>query len=248
LLKEINMTQTHNPSSPRALIIMTSHSELGDTGNKTGFYWEEMAAPYWQFVDAGFDVTLASIDGGEPPADPNSIDSEQLPEAVRRFMNDDDAMSALKHTAAIDDVSGNDFDTIFLPGGHGAMWDAGSSRRLAKLVAQAYEHGVVIGAVCHGPAGLINATLSNGDPLVKGKRVNGFTDAEEEAAGLTDIVPFLLETKLGELGGDFECNKDNFNAYAVQDGNLITGQNPASSVKVGRLIVDAVHQMKVQAA
>ena len=182
----------------RALIILTSHDKLGDTGKETGFYWEELATPYWKLVDHGLTVDIASVAGGEPPADPSSADGDDLTEAVRRFWNDDTAMKALKNSAAAETVDGTAYRLVFLPGGHGTMWDLPESEAVASLVSRAYDDGAVIGAVCHGPAGLLGATLVGGEPLLKGRQVSGFTDSEERAVGLEKVVPFLLETRLRE--------------------------------------------------
>ncbi len=224
----------------RALIILTSHDEKGDTGQPTGFYWEELATPYWQLRDAGYEIDIASVKGGKPPADPGSAGEEGRPDSVQRFMDDGSAMGSLSNSIKADDLKAEGYHAVFLPGGHGTMWDMAQSDAVAKAVAAAYENGAVVGAVCHGPAGLLGARLSDGSPLVSGKRVNGFTDAEEEAAGLTDVVPYLLESKLRELGGAFEGNAENFQPHAVRDGRLVTGQNPRSSERVGTLMLEAL--------
>ena len=223
----------------RALVILTSHGVKGDTGEPTGFYWEELTTPYWRLRDDGFAVDIASVQGGEPPADPSSAEGEDLPGSVDRFRNDDDAMRALKQSRAVAEVDAMAYDLVYLPGGHGTMWDTGQSADVARAIVSAYENGAVIGAVCHGPAGLTGAVLSTGDPLVRGKRVNSFTDSEEEAAGLTDVVPYLLESRLRALGGRFEGNPKDFEPYAVRDGRLVTGQNPASSDRVADLMLEA---------
>lgn len=225
----------------RILITLTSHDKLGDTGRATGFYFDEMAAPYWALRDAGHDVGLASIAGGRPPHDPTSLadDPAERPAAVTRFLENEDAMAALETTAAIDTISADDWDAIFLPGGHGVMYDFPTSDALARIVSDIHAKGGVVGAVCHGPAGLVAATRPDGTPLVSGVRVNGFTDAEEEAVELTDAMPFPLETRLRELGGKFE-GVDNFQSHAVSDDRLVTGQNPASAPAVGALLVETI--------
>ena len=231
----------------RALIVLTSHAKLGETDKPTGFYWEELAVPYWRLRDAGLTVDLASLAGGAAPADPGSEAEEGRPEAVQRFLDDADAMAQRQATLAIAGVDPTAYDLIFLPGGHGTMWDFAQSARLGAVVAQAYEAGAVVGAVCHGPAGLVGARLSDGRPLVAGKRVNSFTDAEEEAVGLTKVVPFLLESRLRELGGLFEGNAENFQAHAVRDERLVTGQNPQSSERVASLLLQALAEGRAAA-
>ncbi|WP_119168982.1 type 1 glutamine amidotransferase domain-containing protein [Algihabitans albus] len=231
----------------RALIVLTSHAKLGETGKPTGFYWEELAVPYWSLRDAGLAVDIASVEGGAAPADPGSEAEENRPAVVQRFLDDADAMAQRQATLPIAEVDPAAYDVVFLPGGHGTMWDFAQSERLGEVVAQAYEAGAVVGAVCHGPAGLVGAELSNGKPLVAGKRVNGFTDAEEEAVGLTEVVPFLLESKLRALGGLFEGNAETFQAHAVRDGRLVTGQNPRSSERVATLLLQALADIRAAA-
>ncbi|PWS36395.1 glutamine amidotransferase [Falsiroseomonas bella] len=229
----------------RVLIVLTSHGDLGGK-RPTGFYWEELAAPYWAFRDAGHEVTLASIAGGEPPADPTSL-SEKNPPAVTRFLEDSKAMAALRATRPVASLDRTGWDAIFLPGGHGTMWDLPGSAPLAALVGSLFDAGKPVGGVCHGPAGLVAARRADGRPVVEGRRVNGFTDSEEAAAGLTDVVPFLLESRLRELGGRFEGGAD-FAPYAVRDGNLVTGQNPASAEPAARLMLDALGEAKARPA
>lgn len=221
---------------PRALFILTSHDRLGDSGKPTGFYWEELATPYWALSDAGWTVELASIRGGEPPADPASAQGDALNADVRRFMADDAAMNKLRNTEAVDQLAVSGCDIVFLPGGHGTMWDLPGSRPLGDLLAEAWDKGAVIGAVCHGPAGLLSARLPSGEPLVKGRRVAGFTNAEEEAAGLTGTVPFLLADRLTAQGALHQSGPD-WQPFAQADGRLVTGQNPASSAEVAALML-----------
>lgn len=227
----------------RALMVVTSHNEKGKTGTPTGFYWEELATPYWHLRDAGYQIDIASVKGGTPPADPGSDSEDSRPQSVQRFMDDATAMETLKNTQAVDQVDATLYDAVFLPGGHGTMWDFSQSTNLGNVVAKAYENGAVVGAVCHGPAGLVSATLSNGEPLVRGKKVNCFTDSEEDAVGLTEVVPYLLESKLTQLGAQFECNPNNFQAHAVRDGRLITGQNPRSSERAAALMIEALQDV-----
>lgn len=226
---------------PKSLIVLTSHTQLGGTGRPTGFYFEEMATPYWAMIDAGFEVDIASIAGGQGQHDPASLkaDPSERPADVARFVEDPAAMAKLAATAAIADVDAAAYDAVFLPGGHGTMWDLPDNAALADLLGVVWSRGGVVGAVCHGPAGLLAAKRPDGRPLVEGLRVNAFTDAEEEAVGLTEEVPFLLETSLRSLGARFEGGP-NFQAYAVRDGQLVTGQNPTSSARVAALLLEAV--------
>lgn len=230
---------------PKALIILTSHDRLGDTDTPTGFYWEELAAPYWILSDAGWQVELASVQGGNPPADPSSATPETMTDEVRRFMADDAAMNRLAHTEKLDEIDVSGCDIVYLPGGHGTMWDLPKSEALGQLLATAWDKGAVIGAVCHGPAGLLSARLSSGKPLVDGRRVAGFTNSEEEAAGLTDTVPFLLEDQLKAQGARHEKGPD-WQPFALADGRLVTGQNPASSAQVAQLMLQAAGQPAVR--
>jgi putative intracellular protease/amidase len=226
----------------KILIVLTSHGDLGGK-RPTGFYWEELAIPYYAFRDAGHEVRLASIAGGEPPADPTSLqdDPGRNPPEVTRFLADPTAMAALRGTQSVDSMRAQDFDAIFLPGGHGTMWDLPESPTLAALVAALFEAGKPVGAVCHGPAGLLGARRADGRPVVEGRRVNGFTDSEERAAGLEDVVPFLLESRLRALGGRFEGGPD-YGPFAIRDGNLVTGQNPASAAPAARLMLEALRE------
>lgn len=222
----------------RALLVLTSHTELGATGRGTGFYYDEMATPYWALVDAGFDVEIASVAGGVAPPDPKTVvDESERPPMVSRFMNDDDAMSKLSNTQKASDVNGADYDCVFLPGGHGTMWDFDTAL-IGKIVSDAWAADAVVGAVCHGPAGLLQAKRADGEPIVKDLCVNSFTNAETTQIGLNGIEPFLLESRLRELGGKFEC-RENFTSHAVRDGRLVTGQNPQSTEAIAKLLVEA---------
>ena len=229
--------------SPKALIIVTSIAEMGKDGKATGFYWEELAEPYWALIDAGLTVDFVSTAGGLPPADPTSAKPENRTPAVQRFLDDAAAMAGLAASRPVASAKAEDYVAIYLPGGHGTMWDLAQTPAVGELVALAFDRGAVVGAVCHGGAGLVNSTLASGEPLVKGRRVNSFTDAEEKAAGLATTVPYLLETALREKGALFEGNAENFESHAVQDGNLITGQNPKSTPAVTKLMMLAVHQV-----
>lgn len=223
---------------PKALFILTSHDTLGDTGKPTGFYWEELAAPYWILSDAGWQIELASIRGGKPPADPSSAEGDAMTDEVRRLLADEAVMNKLENTTKVEDVEVSGCDIVFLPGGHGTMWDLPNSKALGDLLGRAFDKGAVVGAVCHGPAGLLSARLASGDPLVHGRRVAGFTNSEEDAVGLSDVVPFMLENQLKAQGGHHQKGPD-WQPFAVADGNLVTGQNPASSAEVARLMLKA---------
>lgn len=223
---------------PKALFILTSHDTLGDTGKPTGFYWEELAAPYWILSDAGWQIELASIKGGKPPADPSSAEGDAMTDKVRRLLADEAVMNKLENTTKVEDVEVSGCDIVFLPGGHGTMWDLPNSKALGDLLGRAFDKGAVVGAVCHGPAGLLSARLASGDPLVHGRRVAGFTNSEEDAVGLSDVVPFMLEDQLKAQGGHHQKGPD-WQPFAIADGNLVTGQNPASSAEVARLMLKA---------
>jgi len=223
----------------KALLVITSHSELGNTGRKTGFYYEELATPYWKFIDAGYDVDIASIKGGKAPADPGSIKStEEQPESVKRFLGDIMSVNKVNTSLSISFIDPAAYSVIFLSGGHGTMWDFAQSKALAHLISRSYEYGAIISSVCHGAAGLLNAKTADGHPLVEHKRINSFTASEEIAVGLDQIVPFILETEFKRLGAKYECT-ENFKPFVVTDGRLVTGQNPASSA----LVADAVIQV-----
>ncbi|HIK32148.1 MAG TPA: type 1 glutamine amidotransferase domain-containing protein [Oscillatoriales cyanobacterium M59_W2019_021] len=212
----------------RILIVITSHDRLGETGQKTGFWLEELASPYYVFVDAGAEVTLASIKGGEPPLDPKSHLPESQTESTQRFMADEEAKTRLQNTVAIADINAEDYDAIFLSGGHGTMWDFPNSVELTQTLEAFDRDGKVIAAVCHAPAALVAVKSASGEPLVKGRTITAFTDSEERAVQLESVVPFLLETRLRDLGSNFKAEAD-FAPHVEEDGLLISGQNPASS-------------------
>jgi putative intracellular protease/amidase len=212
----------------KVLFVLTSHDELGNTGKKTGFWVEEFAAPYYVLQDAGVDVTLASPKGGQPPIDPKSAEPDAQTEATRRFDQDKVTQQRLANTLRLSEVRAEDYDAIFYPGGHGPLWDLSVDPDSIALTEAFYRQQKPVVAVCHGPAVLAPARSSEGEPLVKGKQVTGFTNTEEEAVQLTHIVPFLVEDRLKELGGNFSKAAD-WQPYVVRDGLLITGQNPASS-------------------
>jgi putative intracellular protease/amidase len=223
-------------SDKKVLIVLTSHEDLGDTGQKTGFWVEEFAAPYYVFKDAGASITLASPKGGQPPIDPKSSDPSAATDATRRFDADPETQKALANTQKLDDVNAADYDAIFCPGGHGPLWDLTNDTTSIGLIETFFNSGKPVGAVCHAPAVLLNAKTPDGAPLVKGRKVAGFTNAEEDAVGLTNVVPFLLEDELKAKGGAYE-SVASWSSFAVEDGNLITGQNPASSEAVAEKVL-----------
>ncbi len=231
------MTATTLP----VLMIVTSHAQLGATGKSTGLWAEELTTPYYALVDAGYAVVLASPLGGEPPFAAGSVKDqpEECEASVARFLADAHSMAQFKHTRKTADLNAADFSAVFLPGGHGTMWDTATDAATARLVGDLFAAGKPVAAVCHGPAGLVQARHPDGQSIVAGKRVNAFTNAEETAAGLMEVVPFHLESKLRALGGLFESGPL-WGAYAVRDGHLITGQNPASSGLVAQHLVAAL--------
>jgi putative intracellular protease/amidase len=224
----------------RILIVVTSHAMVGDTGRPTGVWLEELSTPYYAFIDAGAQVTLASTAGGNVPVDPHSLEAGgENPSSVKRFLQDPVAMAALNDSRRVDSLSDDDYAAVFLPGGHGTMWDLPVSVALAHLLTTAWQQGKVLAAVCHGPAGLVNVKDVNGQPLLEGRRVSAFSNTEEDAAGLSQAVPFMLESRLRELGAHYERAAD-FRPFALRDGRLVTGQNPASSAAVAQLVLQAI--------
>ena len=211
----------------RIVMVLTSHDRLGDTGRKTGFWLEEFAAPYYVFRDAGAEVTLASPKGGQPPLDPKSDAPDGQTDATRRFKQDAAAQAALGATVKLADVRPDDQDAVFYPGGHGPLWDLAEDAHSIALIESFWQAGKPVGAVCHAPAVLRRVTV-DGKPLVKGRRVTGFSNTEEAAVELTKVVPFLVEDELKRLGGHYEKAAD-WQSFAIVDGKLVTGQNPASS-------------------
>ena len=210
------------------LMVLTSHSELGDTGKKTGFWIEEFAAPYYLFKDAGAQITIVSPKGGQPPIDPKSDEPENQTPATKRFKGDEDLQKILSQTQKLSEVSQDGFDAIFYPGGHGPLWDLTNDNDSIKLIESFWKNKKPVVAVCHASAVLLNVKDENDDALVKDKNVTGFTNSEEEAVQLTDVVPFLLEDELKSKGGIYS-KKEDWASYVVKDGLLITGQNPGSS-------------------
>jgi putative intracellular protease/amidase len=219
----------------KILMVLTSHDQLGATARKTGFWLEEFAAPYFVFLDAGAEVTLVSPKGGQPPIDPVSDLPENQTPAMTRFKKDAHAQEALAHTQRLADVSSEEFDTVFYPGGHGPMWDLAESPDSIALIESFYNSGKFVAFVCHSP-GVLRRVKYNGEPLVKGKRVTGFTNGEEEEVQLTKVVPFLVENELLRLGAIFEKVR-NWQPFAIVDGRLITGQNPASSTSAAQTLL-----------
>ena len=220
----------------KVLMVLTSHDRLGDTGKPTGFWLEEFAAPYYVLKDAGADITIASPKGGQPPIDPKSDDPKAQTPAMQRFRQDTEAQRALANSVKLAAVSAGDYDAVFYPGGHGPLWDLAEDRDSIALIERLYAAGKPVAAVCHGPAVLRRAKAPDGAPLVKGKAVTAFANTEEAAAGLTAVVPFLVEDELKANGAKYSKGAD-WADYSVADGYLITGQNPASSESTARALV-----------
>ncbi len=224
----------------KILFVLTSHEQLGETGEQTGVWLEEAVNPYYQFLDANFEVTLTSPRGGKAPIDARSTLDESQTEATRRFFNDPKAKEDFQNTIPLEQIkSADDYDALFLPGGHGPMWDLCQEKLLAKLIEEFDRANKIIAAVCHGPAGLVLAAKQDGTPFVAGKKLTCFSNTEETAVGLQEVVPFLLETRLCQLGAKF-VKKDDFQDCVVRDGNLITGQNPASSTLAAKTVISSL--------
>jgi putative intracellular protease/amidase len=223
----------------KVLMVLTSHDRLGDTGRKTGFWLEELAAPYYVFKDAGFEIVLASPKGGRPPLDPKSNEPGFQTEETRRFEADPEAGKALANTVKLAEVDEGSFDTVFYPGGHGPMWDLAESPVSAALIERFLAARKPVALVCHAPAALRHVKTPEGRLLIESRKVAGFTNSEEEAVGLTKVVPFLLEDDLKARGGLYSSGPD-WAPHVVQDGLLITGQNPASSAGAARLVLEAL--------
>ena len=222
------------------LVVLTSHDRLGETGHQTGFWLEELATPYYVFKDAGAVVTLASPDGGKPPLDPKSDYVSAETPATIRFKADTVANEQLANTAKLQDVDASNFDAVFYPGGHGPLWDLIDNEQSIKLIEAFWTQGKPVSAVCHAPIALVNAKDENGEFIVKGREVTGFTNDEEEAVGLTNIVPQLVEDVMIERGANYS-KKESWASFACKDGNLITGQIPASSEAVAELLLKALN-------
>ncbi len=222
------------------LIIATAHALLGDTGAQTGLWLEELTTPYYVFAQQGANITIATLPGGQIPIDPNSVDEAgKNPATVERYLKDTNLQAQLKASLRLSDLDPNNYRAIFIPGGHGTMWDLAASRELGKFLSDAWKNGAVIGSVCHGPAAFSFAVKDDGRALVNGLRVTGFSNSEEQKMQLTKTVPFLLESRLREAGGIYEKGHD-FEVFAVRDGRLVTGQNPASSQKVAEMMLKAL--------
>lgn len=220
----------------KILMVITSHDELGETGKKTGFWLEEFAAPYYVFKDSGAEIILASPKGGQPPLDPKSAEEDFQTAATKRFNADMAAQKALATTIQLKDISPDNYDALFYPGGHGPLWDLVDDAHSRNVIEIMHALGKPVAAVCHAPAVFLHTRKADGSPLVQGRSVTGFSNSEEAAVGLTDIVPFLLEDELRKTGGKYSKG-DDWQSYSVRDGNLITGQNPASSEAVAKEVL-----------
>lgn len=224
----------------KILMVLTSHDQLGNTGKKTGFWLEEFAAPYYVFRDAGANVVLASPAGGQPPLDPVSDAPDAQTADTERFRKDLVAQQALANTQRLESIDSTTFDAVFYPGGHGPLWDLAENQHSIELIENFYANGKPVGTVCHAPGVLRHAKKPDSTPLVAGKRVTGFSNTEESAVGLTDVVPFLVEDELKALGGNYE-KTDDWGSYALTDGHLVTGQNPASSAAAAEELLKLLH-------
>jgi len=225
----------------KILMVLTSHDQLGDTGKKTGFWLEEFAAPYYTFVDAEADITLASPKGGQPPLDPVSDAPDAQTDATRRFAADEQAQKTLANTFPLSEVDPYDFDAVFYPGGHGPLWDLAESTDSKILLEAFYAANKPLAVVCHAPGVLKHVNAPDGSPVVSGKKVTGFSNTEEDAVGLTQVVPFLVEDMLKEKGGEYSKGAD-WSSYVLEDGHLITGQNPASSEAAAKALLKQLEQ------
>jgi putative intracellular protease/amidase len=220
----------------KVLFVLTSHSELGSTGSKTGFWVEEFAAPYYVMADKGVNVSIASPKGGQPPIDPKSEAPDAQTEATKRYFADAALKEKVAHTKKLSEVNASDFDAVFYPGGHGPLWDLYGDKDSIALIQNFWASGKPVAAVCHAPSALLNVKDERGDSLVKGKKVTGFTNSEEEGVQLTKVVPYLLEDELKAKGGIYSSGSD-WSSYVVKDGKLITGQNPASSEEAAKALL-----------
>lgn len=225
----------------KILMVLTSHDQLGDTGKKTGFWLEEFAAPYYTFVDAKAEIILASPKGGQPPLDPKSDEEDAQTDATRRFSTDKNAQAALADTLPLGEIDPYDFDAVFYPGGHGPLWDLAEDVDSKTLLESFYASNKPVATVCHAPGVLKHVKAPDGSSVVKGKKVTGFSNSEEEAVGLTKVVPFLVEDMLKNAGGVYSKAAD-WESYVVEDGHLITGQNPASSEAVAQALLKRLKQ------
>ena len=223
----------------KVLFVLTSHDKLGDTGEKTGFWIEEFAAPYYNLVDKGVDVTVATPKGGKAPIDPSSEGEDAQTEDTKRYYNDAETQKVIDNTVKLETLKADDFDAVFYPGGHGPLWDLANDKNSIALIEAFNKQNKPIGFVCHAPAALKNVKNESGETLVKGKKVTGFTNGEEEAVQLTNVVPFLVEDMLKENGGIYSKSGD-WEVHVLKDGNLITGQNPASSSKAADVLYESL--------
>ncbi len=229
-------SSSSSSSAPRILMVLTSHDRLGDTGKKTGFWLEEFAAPYYVFKDAGATITLASPHGGQPPLDPKSDDESAQTDATRRFKADADAQKQLASTVPLASVDPEEFDAVFYPGGHGPLWDLAEDARSITLIEKTFAAQKPLALVCHAPGVLRHTKAPGGEPLVKGRKVTGFTNSEEEGVQLTKVVPFLVEDMLKANGGEYAKGAD-WAPFVLTDGKLVTGQNPASSEPAAKALL-----------
>jgi len=227
----------------KILFVLTSHSALGNTGEKTGFWIEEFASPYYVLADAGADITIASPKGGQPPVDPKSELADAQTSSTKRFYEDSTLINKVAYSLKLSDIKQDDFDAVFYPGGHGPLWDLANDKDSIKLIEAFYNHQKPIAFVCHAPAALVNVKVKNGESLIKGKELTSFSNTEEEAVKLTKVVPFLLEDELKKHGAIY-TKGENWTSYVKQDGLLITGQNPASSEAVAKLLLEALKDKK----
>lgn len=218
------------------LMVLTSHAQLGDTGKQTGFWLEEFAAPYYALKDAGANITVVSPRGGQPPLDPKSDEADAQTDATRRFKGDADAQAVLASTGKLAEAKAGDFDAVFYPGGHGPLWDLAEDKTSIALIEAMAAAGKPVAVVCHAPGVLRHVKGADGQPLVKGKRVTGFANTEEEAVGLTAVVPFLVEDMLKQNGGQYARGAD-WESFVLTDGKLVTGQNPASSEEAAQALL-----------
>ncbi|MBY0543298.1 MAG: type 1 glutamine amidotransferase domain-containing protein [Sphingobacteriaceae bacterium] len=227
----------------KVLIVLTSHSQLGNTGKKTGFWIEEFAAPYYVLADAGVNLTIASPKGGQPPIDPKSDEPDAQTDATKRFKNDTDLKEKLSQSVKLSEINEKDFDAVFYPGGHGPLWDLANDEKSITLIQEFLSSNKPVAMVCHAPGALIKVKNADGSPLVEGKAVTGFSNSEEEAVELTDVVPFLLEDEFKKLGGNYSKGPD-WGSYVKKDGLLITGQNPGSSEEAANVLLKVLKELK----
>ena len=237
ILKNEKFNLEKNKTMKNVLFVLTSHDKLGNTDHKTGFWIEEFAAPYYLLKDKGINITIASPKGGQPPIDPKSNEPDFQTPATVRFNNDTETQAILSNTKKLENVTQQDYDAVFYPGGHGPLWDLAEDKNSIALIEDFYKNNKTVAAVCHAPAIFKHTKNEDGTPLVTGKKVTGFTNSEEDAVQLTAVVPFLVEDMLKSNGGIYS-KKEDWNPYAIEDGLLITGQNPASSELVAELLLE----------